>query len=718
MALAPSPLLRFLHALHRWLLRTYKLQFVGQVLSGVLRRLVLLGRLLRSKLRLSTKGNDKLPKGELATGKDDGKNATTDQVSYTVIRHGDTISLDKASFSMYPFSSGGIRSTSRASRRQGSSRSRSESRSSHHPESNYSHSNIGSVFELPLHPVRTPSGRNRRRQFSTSMPDIHSPITGRPRGDWLHSQPRSSLPELEINLASLVRSASAGYQNDYMIRYQYPPRSDQPDSNLPYSPLSSPRSAIEMEPISPISPFAEVNSPASINQTGLRAPASSGHSQPVSQPLNTNRSGEETHEIRPVLPEDTRRYARRTRKRKIFYNLQIEEVTTVFNHPAAPGGWVRLAHPEGACYYHHPEKRVYTDSYINDPEIRNRVMDDITRLERLQRQFSESILQDATLMIDVNRADKGNFETSYYYVDHSQKTVFLLHPLEAWDINCAQDVQGITSRRHLGYEMQAQYWYFVSLYPDSTTLTAAMVCELRDILLYYIGEIMTSPDSTSPYNLDDLIRILGITGEMEKNALIGYPGTMAVFARHMYIFGHTRFLNCHGESFARIERGFSIFGDPLDKRTWLIKLLSFILFSAPDVHLRALQQMYVDEMLSKSMWLERIKVMNAEWKEYVFFATVMLTSSVGLLTIQSVDVTESPFRSATQILAYLSIIANIGTLILGLVLMSQDPQRHREMGDDTASCSHLYWVLIPVAKAGFSKNLFVNDVMLNYALRI
>ncbi|KAF9485028.1 hypothetical protein BDN70DRAFT_705879 [Pholiota conissans] len=370
------------------------------------------------------------------------------------------------------------------------------------------------------------------------------------------------------------------------------------------------------------------------------------------------------------------------RERKTFYILQIEEVTTVFNKPAAPGGWVRLAHPEGACYYHHPEKRVYTDSYINDPDILNRIMDDITRLERLQRQFSESFPQDATLMIDVNRADEGNLETSYYYADHSQRTIFFLHPLEAWDIGAAHEVKGIKSHRHLGYEMQAQYWYFISLYPDSNALTTAMICELRDVVLYLIGDTMTSPYSTSPYTLDDLIKILGITGEMEKNALIGYPGTMALFARHMYIFGHTRFLNCHGESFARIERNFSIFGDPLNKRTWLVKTLSFILFSAPDVHLRNLQKMWVDGMMHKSVWEQTMKNLNDEWQEFVFFATVMLTSNVGFLAIQSVDTDNNPFRSAAQILSYLSVVTNIGTLILGLLLMRQNRTKKKDTADD------------------------------------
>lgn len=121
---------------------------------------------------------------------------------------------------------------------------------------------------------------------------------------------------------------------------------------------------------------------------------------------------------------------------------------------------------------------MYTDSDLYDPEILDRMMDDISRLERLASNFGQSFPENAVLMIDVDHRDGGGFETLYYYADHDAKAIFFLHPLEAWDVPAAHEISGIRTYRHLGkftiiliettshlpftfysgYEMQSQYW--------------------------------------------------------------------------------------------------------------------------------------------------------------------------------------------------------------------------------------------------------------------
>jgi len=87
------------------------------------------------------------------------------------------------------------------------------------------------------------------------------------------------------------------------------------------------------------------------------------------------------------------------------------------------------------------------------------------------------------------------------------------------------------------------------------------------------------------------------------------------------IVGHTRFLNFHGEASARLERNFSIYGEPLYPRTLLVKTLSLFLFSAPDFNLETLQTMWVDGTMHKSVWEECMKKMTTEWQEFVFFVS-------------------------------------------------------------------------------------------------
>ena len=75
---------------------------------------------------------------------------------------------------------------------------------------------------------------------------------------------------------------------------------------------------------------------------------------------------------------------------------------------------------------------------------------------------------------------------------------------------------------------------------------------------------------------------------------------------------HTRFLTFHGEANTRLKRNFSVYGDQLYGRTLLIKTLSLVLFSAPDFHLKTLQNMWADGVMHESVWVEGMKKMNEE----------------------------------------------------------------------------------------------------------
>ena len=152
-------------------------------------------------------------------------------------------------------------------------------------------------------------------------------------------------------------------------------------------------------------------------------------------------------------------------------------------------------------------------------------------------------------------------------------------------------------------------------------------------------------------------------------------------------------MNFHGEPSARIEYGLSIYDDKhMNRTTLLIKALSLILFSAPEGHLRHLQKIWTDGEMHNSGWEDRVKRLKEEWQEFVFFvspqtaplslnllepphvplqATVVLNANVAFLAIQSVDLDINPYRSPAQISSYLSIVANIGSIIIGLFLKRQ-----------------------------------------------
>ena len=49
---------------------------------------------------------------------------------------------------------------------------------------------------------------------------------------------------------------------------------------------------------------------------------------------------------------------------------------------------------------------------------------------------------------------------------------------------CSQISDGI---RLIGCEIEAQYWYFIQLFPHALELSPPMIAELRDVTLFYIG---------------------------------------------------------------------------------------------------------------------------------------------------------------------------------------------------------------------------------------
>ena len=126
--------------------------------------------------------------------------------------------------------------------------------------------------------------------------------------------------------------------------------------------------------------------------------------------------------------------------------------------------------------------------------------------------------------------------------------------------------------------------------------------------------------------------------------------------------------------------------------------------------------------MHRSVWVECMKRMSEEWQEFVFFvsssahtctviksnpqqATVMLNANVAFLAIQSVDVDADPYRSPAQISSYLSVIANIGSIILGLLLMRQNRTKSKETADEAVSYSCLpifFSYVLTHAKAGIS----------------
>ncbi|PPQ72727.1 hypothetical protein CVT24_012561 [Panaeolus cyanescens] len=379
--------------------------------------------------------------------------------------------------------------------------------------------------------------------------------------------------------------------------------------------------------------------------------------------------------IWPMAPEKHKRYFNRHPIQHTNTKFTVPPLTVSFASEL-PGGWTMDIHTEGARYFFHPDKKMYTDANLFDGPTMDYVEEtyaqiyDYIKHRKMPHRYN--IVLDVTYYEDLKC-----FVSDYYFVDHTSRTVFWIDEFHADTL----DTWGSVSGRELG----AQYWHHCQLYPTSFDLTKDVVKELRDIILHNIGDCTTSPYSTSPYTLDELYRMLSLMRDMQENT--GNDplniGTRNLVARIFWVFARERFIHFYGERCARLDRTRTIYDGPprLGQRTWLIRSVSPFLFTAPEVNLVALQKMFVDDLINLPVFERTMKRLSDEWQEMILFATVLLNANVAFLAIQSVDI-ESPSRTPIQISCYLSIISSVGCIIIALLLMRQTRNKRRESADE------------------------------------
>ncbi|KAF8155641.1 hypothetical protein B0H34DRAFT_808691 [Crassisporium funariophilum] len=688
----------FLVVLHRILSRILKPDLIRRALRKIIRHLAFLWSLLRSRVYAGRGKQSRLDKppptdpsrpatnvGEdegldghrnLVVRKQDESTVPNDTPDVEIIQIDSSIAC-----SLYPYGSG-MRNASKSSQMVNASRSnhnlevssRHGSRSSQFLDSNCSNSihTEEYTFELQRSPVqlqRTPDEINFR---------VVSPT---PRAGYSVSSPHLMRPESSIIEFPLrARSASPHGSIEHIpLGDLSVPKLRTHDLNDPPSDLMRPEGSI-------IAPSLRARSPSphgSIERIPLgelSVPKLRTHD--LDDPPSKLKAPLNQPHIYAIIPENFQRYEKRRRIQKVETSMKVKPLTTNFIHHIDPPGWTSFIHPEGACYFYHAQKRVYTDVDLHDPKSLKQITDDLTVIEDFIFSNDVKMPLEYDLVLDLNTLDDGKIVTDYYYVDHLSRVIFFLDNFETKHLPIWCEVKGVNSVGHLRHEMEAQYWWHCLTYPTCLDLSRPLVGELRDLVLHFIGDNMTSPYANSPYSLDELYKMLSLVDSLKDNIDLPSPGSCGLISRFMFVFSRQKFYNFYGQPEARLNRDHSVYGTATNQRTWLIKILSIFLFSAPDVHLRTLQKMWVDGLMHKSVWEQSMKKMNDEWQEFVLYATVLLNANVAFLAIQSVDIDHNPYRSPAQISSYLSVIASIGSIILGLLLVRQNRTKNRDTASD------------------------------------
>ncbi|KAF4583408.1 hypothetical protein AB1N83_008525 [Pleurotus pulmonarius] len=383
-------------------------------------------------------------------------------------------------------------------------------------------------------------------------------------------------------------------------------------------------------------------------------------------------------EFRPIAPKDFQRYERSRKIPRTWNdNGKIPPLSMRMADPT-PAGWIAYEHPEGALYFYHESKNTFTDANLRTWGVLDNISQLVDSFNSFVRLNKINLNPSIELVLDLEETGEDKGRCGYYLVDHDHRSIFWLDEFKKADLPDCNEVPGVTANAHIRHELAAQYWCHCELFPNTRTVKQETVDQLRDMLTHALGDVSTSPLSTIESTVDELQNMLHAVEAAEKQVGRLAPGSTCFLSRLMHIRARHRFINFHGQPSARLCRDQAIY-DESSSRSYLITLLSPMLFSAPEVHLRMLHDIYVDRIVYATHVNKAISKLNSEWQELILYATVLLNANVALLAIQSVDDGGSDgIRTPVQISSYLSIAMSIGSIILGLLLVRQNRTEGKE----------------------------------------
>ncbi|KAI9509043.1 hypothetical protein F5148DRAFT_815641 [Russula earlei] len=391
----------------------------------------------------------------------------------------------------------------------------------------------------------------------------------------------------------------------------------------------------------------------------------------------------------------------------------VQALTTMFPYFSYPSGpeqgslkqdcspWLAATHPDGALYFYDRERRLFTDTDMHDPILRDEIEDFYHHLQQVVHVDQLSIpSQNYDLVLDIMPTEDDRISWSYYYACHETRCLFWLETYDASYM--ISELSGVKSPAHVGHRLESLYWNHWSLYPvvfDNRRLPLEAYDELMGILLHGCVDVLTSKSSTLPYDDDTMHKMIALV-QSAKNAVGGEAYYAAGITRLLSFFAHWRFLYFHGQKHARLVRDSSVYDTPRRQRSILITLLSPLLFLAPEVHLREMEKLWTDDVIIETVWKSFMTKLLGEWEDVILWSTVMLTANVGFLAIPGVvlsNLSGSTLTSASQVLIFtspsqiassISVETSIGSIVIGLLLLRHNRTKQKE--DPAGASTYLY----------------------------
>ncbi|KAL5482524.1 hypothetical protein ACEPAI_9118 [Sanghuangporus weigelae] len=413
----------------------------------------------------------------------------------------------------------------------------------------------------------------------------------------------------------------------------------------------------------------EEHKEATFSEGGLRAvPDSKGGGtfvvgETYAEPAGMgSKSGEgQRKEIKPIAPSERPRYDRNiVIKNKTdgwkFGPLETYDLLRVRNVKA----WDYFVHPEGVPYYLYvslPGFSFLTEANLQDSAVLEEVETFMNDLEKRIDKFNWEGKRPENVEVVLEIQE----DWTYYMVDLDKRVVFWIDEFDG-SIFCGRDY-GVGERDHFVGQFEFEYWVHIEHFPNHRDVQIKWFGEALGILNYWRVDVISSADSTAPYDQHDLNSLIGSVHQLET--------------RVMSVAANERHHNFYGSPGARIQVWQSVRGQRKNERLWLVKYMSPLLFYAPETHLSGLEKQWVDGVLQERRWKKYQLKLERDWESFVITSTVLLNANVAMLSTPIIfsdnggDDNSVLFASPASVASQVSIVASIASIIIGLLLIRQ-----------------------------------------------
>ncbi|EIW77909.1 hypothetical protein CONPUDRAFT_75670 [Coniophora puteana RWD-64-598 SS2] len=126
-------------------------------------------------------------------------------------------------------------------------------------------------------------------------------------------------------------------------------------------------------------------------------------------------------------------------------------------------GWFQKIHPEGAVYYLHKERRIFTDAPLAKLEYLCAAEEAFRVIEGMIDPAIHDLAIDTEMVLELTKVGEKEddhlsfFHCGYYLVSHDTRSVFW--PQDFMPIKISGNVKNVDQLSHLGHAMESEYWY-------------------------------------------------------------------------------------------------------------------------------------------------------------------------------------------------------------------------------------------------------------------